>query len=90
MAAYDAEYQLYAKRFAVEVGEIAVGEYGTWGGKLIMRLGPDEFGEAYGEFRALEEQMRRMMSEGLTLSDYVNDRYREAAARVLERPEEFL
>lgn len=90
MGKYDAEFKLYEKRFLVEVGEVAVGDYGTWGGKLIVRLSREEFAEVYDELRILEEQIRRMMTEGLTLSDYVHSKYKEAAARVLERPEDFL
>jgi hypothetical protein len=90
MGRYDAEYELYDKRFQVEVGDVAVGDYGTWGGKLIKRLDREEYATAYGEFRELEERIRTMMTEGMTLSDYVNDLYREAAAKVLERPEDFL
>ncbi len=90
MSSYEAEYRLYLKRFDVEVGDVLTGEYGTWCGKLIKKLGAADYAEAYGDFRVLEDQIRKIMTEGLTLSDYVHDKYLESAARVLERPEEFL
>ncbi len=82
--------EIWSPCFQVEVGDVPVGDYGTWGGKLIKRLDKLEYAAAYGEFRELEERIRTMMTEGMTLSDYVNDLYREAAAKVLERPEDFL
>lgn len=90
MGQFDAEYELYMRRFQVEVGDVPVGDYGTWGGKLIKRLSRAEYVAAYAEFRELEERIRIIMQEGMTLSDHMNDLYREAAAKVLERPEDFL
>ena len=80
-------YHEYLDRFAAALGDIKVGAFGKFGGRLIKKLSFEEFTPAYLEYT----EMLARYTDGLERGDTVNDMVlrilrEQAATLVLEPP----
>ena len=84
------EYLAYLTRFDQHVGQIAVGAYGKWNGRLVRKLSADEFTTKHGEWATLARTYKNIMSRGDTLNDAITKLLRERSAELLLESEPML
>ena len=80
--AFDA-YLAYVARFTEQVGQVEVGGVGKWKGKLVRKLGGDEFAKKHEEFTTLDTTYRGIIERGDTINDAVVRLWRERRAELL-------
>lgn len=79
-----AEYARYLERFAAEIDPaVDVGGFGKYRGKLVAKLGPDEFARAYAEYHELAKHYFESLDRGDTINDVVVRTVRELAAKLV-------
>lgn len=78
-----ADYQGYLSRFAQKVGTLQVGAYGSFRGKLVRKLAPDEFAKKQDELDELARTYQNMLERGDTLNDAVIKLLGERKAELL-------
>jgi hypothetical protein len=83
-------YQEYLTRFHAAVGQVAVGGYGKWKGKLVRKLSPVEFTTKHGEWSTLARTYRGIIERGDTLNDAVTRLLRERQAELIIEEDELL
>ncbi len=81
-----ARYHEYLDRFLTELGDVKVGAFAKWGGKLIKKLSFEEFTPAYLEYTELSEQYFASIERGDTINDVILRVLREKAATLVLDP----
>jgi hypothetical protein len=76
-------YQDYLVRFERLIGAVAVGAYGTFRGKLVRKLSPEEFQRKFDELTSFSEQYNKILERGDTLNDALTKLLRERQAELL-------
>ena len=76
-------YLDYLARFEESVGALSVGAYGKWKGRLVRKLGPDEFAAKHGELATLSSHYHKILERGDTLNDALTKLLRERQAELL-------
>ncbi len=61
----------YERRFARLVGNIELGQYGQFRGRLVCRLGSDEFAAKQAEYDSLGANFLRAIEVGDTMDETV-------------------
>ncbi len=79
-------YHEYLDRFMAELGDVKVGAFAKWGGKLIKKLSFEEFTPAYLEYSELSEQYFASIERGDTINDVILRVLREKAATLVLDP----
>jgi hypothetical protein len=79
-------YQEYLARFARELGDLPVGAFAKFGGRLIKKLTFEEFTPAYLEFSEMRAHYDETIERGDTINDVVLRVLREKAANLVLAP----
>jgi hypothetical protein len=79
-------YAEYLERFTREVGELEVGKFAKYRGKLIKKLGFEEFTPAYLEYTEVSDQYFASLQRGDTVNDMVLRMLREQALSLVLAP----
>ena len=79
-------YHEYLERFTREVGDVAVGAFAKFGGKLIKKLSFEEFTPAYIEYIEMHDRYQDSLDRGDTINDVVLKLLREQAANLVLKP----
>lgn len=81
-----ARYHEYLERFAKELGDVAVGAFAKFNGRLIKKLTFEEFTPAYLEYNEISERYYESLDRGDTINDIVLRLLREKAANLVLQP----
>lgn len=81
------EYLAYLTRFDEQIGQLAVGAYGKWKGKLIRKLSADEFTKKFTEWQTLNRTYQQILERGDTLNDAITKLLRERTLELIFDPE---
>ena len=81
-----ARYHEYLERFARELGEVKVGAFAKYAGRLIKKMSFEDFTPAYLEYAEIAEQYQASIDRGDTINDLVLKLLREQAANLLIKP----
>lgn len=81
-----ARYHEYLERCERELGDIKVGAFAKFNGKLIKKLSFEEFTPAFLEYNEMSERYFESIERGDTINDVVLRVLREQAARLLLAP----
>ena len=76
-------YHEYLARFAAALGEVQVGAFAKYAGKLIKKLSFEEFTPAYLEYTEISERYQESVDRGDTVNDLVVKLLREQAANLV-------
>jgi hypothetical protein len=79
-------YHEYLDRFAAELGDVKVGAFGKFGGRLIKKLSFEEFTPAYIEYSEILARYTDSLERGDTVNDMVLRILREQAATLVLKP----
>jgi hypothetical protein len=79
-------YHQYLERFARELGEVAVGGFAKFGGRLIKKLSFEEFTPIYLEYTEMAGRYHESVERGDTINDVVLRLLRERAANLVLQP----
>jgi len=79
-------YHEYLERFARELGEVQVGAFAKFGGRLIKKLTFEEFTPAYVEYTEMSARYFESLERGDTVNDVVLRLLREQAATLVLKP----
>jgi hypothetical protein len=82
----EARYAEYLARLTQEVGNIGVGEFANYGGRLIHRMPFDEFTAAYSEYTDLLTRYHQSLARGDTVDDLMLKLLREQAVNLAMPP----
>jgi len=77
------EYEGYLTRFTAEHGEVDLGAFVKFKGKLVKKLDLDEFTRVYDEYHQLAAHYFESLDRGDTINDIVVKSIREHAANLL-------
>lgn len=77
-----ATYEDYLRRLEAAVGPIDAGEFRKHQGKLIRRLEPGEYADAYREYMELATRYLEGVDRGDTINDVTVRMIRDHAARL--------
>ncbi|HWO18357.1 MAG TPA: hypothetical protein VNO30_06260 [Kofleriaceae bacterium] len=81
-------YHEYLERFERALGDLPVGAFAKFGGRLIKKLSFEEFSPAYLKYEDLRVHYQKSIERGDTIDDIVRRILREDAANlVLEPPD---
>ena len=83
-------YNHYLSKFEDLFGTLKEGEVAQHQGRLIQKLGYEEFDKKWKEYKQLDEYLCEVMSSGATLNDDIYRNYLELCAQVLESPKDFM
>ena len=81
-----ARYHEYLERVTKELGDVAVGAFAKFGGKLIKKLSFEEFTPAFLEHGELVRRYNESLERGDTINDVVLRLIREKAAGLILPP----
>lgn len=81
--AYQDAYRMYLTRVEAALGKVEVGAYGKHGGKLVKKLGPDEFATLWQDFVDLRATYERMLSGGYTVDNTILKELQQRAADLI-------
>lgn len=81
-----ARYHEYLSRFAAKVGDVQVGAFAKFGGRLIKKLSFEEFTPAFLEYHEIADRYRDSVERGDTVNDVVLKLLREQAATLVLPP----
>jgi hypothetical protein len=81
-----ARYHEYLERFARELGEVKVGAFAKYAGRLIKKMSFEDFTPAFLEYSEIAEQYQESIDRGDTINDLVLKLLREQAANLLIKP----
>jgi hypothetical protein len=79
-------YHEYLERFATAIGEVAVGGFAKYNGRLVKKLGFEDFTPAYLEYTAIVQRYQESLERGDTINDLVIKLLREQAASLVLKP----
>lgn len=66
---FDKEYQRYLERFGTLVGDFQTGQFGRYRGRLVKKLGADEFRAKVEHYMAMGQRFNRIVSSGDTMDE---------------------
>jgi hypothetical protein len=78
-----ASHDDYLRRLEAAVGSLAPGEFAKHQGRLIRRLEPAEYAEAYGEYMQLASAYLAGVDRGDTINDVTVKLIRDHAAQLV-------
>lgn len=81
-----ARYHEYLERVSKELGDIAVGAFAKFNGKLIKKLSFEEFTPAFLEHAQLVQRYFESLDRGDTINDVVLRLIREKSAALILKP----
>jgi len=81
-----ARYDEYLKRFATEIGEVAAGGFAKYNGRLVKKLGFEDFTPAYLEYTGIARSYQESLDRGDTINDLVIKLLREQSASLILKP----
>ena len=81
-----ARYHEYLERVSKELGDIAVGAFAKFGGKLIKKLSFEEFTPAFLEHAELVKSYYDSLERGDTINDVVLRLIRDKSAALILPP----
>jgi len=81
-----ARYHEYLERFTNELGDVKVGAFAKWSGKLIKKLSFEEFTPAYLDYIEVVDRYQESVERGDTINDVVLKVIREQAAQLVLKP----
>lgn len=76
-------YAAYLERAKVELGQITVGGYGKWKGRLVKVLDAEEFARRHAEYLQLRAAYDQIMASGDTVNDAIMQLLTESSAELL-------
>jgi hypothetical protein len=79
-------YHEYLARFAEELGDIKVGAFTKFSGRLIKKLTFEEFTPAFLEYTEISDRYYDSLDRGDTINDVVLRILREKAANLVLKP----
>ena len=79
----DEAYLSYIARFDQQVGALPVGAYGKWKGRLVRKLGAEDFAKKHKELTRLTDTYQQILERGDTMNDAVTKLLRERMAELL-------
>jgi hypothetical protein len=79
-------YHEYLDRFMTEIGDVKVGAFAKYNGRLIKKLSFEEFTPAWLEYQQIATQYTESLERGDTINDVVLRLLREKAAGVVMKP----
>jgi len=79
-------YHEYLRRCEAHLGDVQVGAFAKFGGKLIKKLTFEEFTPAFLEYAEMEAHYREGVERGDTINDIVLKLLRERAAGLVLDP----
>jgi len=79
-------YTEYLERLTQEVGNLELGEFANYAGRLIYKLSFEEFTQAYTEYTELLARYRESLERGDTVDDLVLKLLREQFANLVLPP----
>lgn len=77
------EYARYLDRFGAELGEVELGAFAKYKGKLVKKLEFEEFSRVYEEYHSLAAHYLESLDRGDTINDVIVKSIRENAAALL-------
>jgi hypothetical protein len=83
---FQALFREYLSRFAAEVGDVADGAFVKYQGRLIKRLGFEEFAPAVREYHDLVQRYFDGLERGDTINNIVVKLLRDKAAALVLPP----
>jgi hypothetical protein len=78
-----AEYDAYLARFDAQLGEVEVGSFAKFRGRLIRKLGHEEFATKWGDYHELAGHYFQSVDRGDTINDMVVRLLRDHAATLV-------
>lgn len=81
-----ARYQEYLERFTAQLGEVKVGGFAKYAGRLIKKLAFEEFTPAFLEYAEISARYTDSLERGDTINDVVLKLVREQAAVLVMKP----
>jgi hypothetical protein len=78
-----ARYHEYLERFTRELGDVKVGAFAKFSGRLIKKLSFEDFTPVFLEYSEMAEQYQESIDRGDTINDLVLKLLREQAANLL-------
>jgi hypothetical protein len=81
-----ARYHEYLERFGKQVGEVKVGAFAKYDGRLIKKLSFEDFTPLYIEYSEMLDHYRESLDRGDTINDLVIKLLREHAANLVLKP----
>ena len=79
-----AEYEQYLARFTSAIeGDVEVGAFAKYKGKLVKKMDFDEFSTTYTEYHQLASHYFESLDRGDTINDVVVKAVREGAANLI-------
>jgi hypothetical protein len=81
-----AQYHEYLGRFAAELGDVKVGAFAKYNGKLIKKLSFEEFTPAFLEYQDIFKRYTESIERGDTINDVVLRLLRERCANLVLKP----
>jgi hypothetical protein len=78
-----AEYEAYLVRFDAQFGVIDVGGFAKFRGRLIRKLGHEEFTAKWGDYHELAGHYFQSVDRGDTINDMVVKLLRDNAATLV-------
>ena len=79
-------YHQYLERFSRELGEVTVGAFAKYHGKLIKKLSFEEFTPALVGYLEMAERYTESVERGDTINDVVIKVLRDQAAQLVLQP----
>jgi len=79
-------YREYLERFTAEIGEMKVGGFAKFNGRLVKKLAFEDFTPAYLEYIEIWERYQESLQRGDTINDLVIKLLREQAANLVLKP----
>ncbi|HEU0029597.1 MAG TPA: hypothetical protein VFQ53_03115 [Kofleriaceae bacterium] len=81
-----ARYHEYLDRFMTELGDLQVGAFAKYNGRLVKKLSFEEFTPAFLEYTEIADQYQASLERGDTVNDMVLRVLRDQAANLILKP----
>ena len=81
--AHEDAYRLYLQRVDATLGKLDVGAFGKHGGRLVKKLGPEEFETHWKDFVELRSTYENMLAGGYTVDNAILKELQERAADLI-------
>ena len=79
-------YHEYLQRFATEIGDVEVGGFAKYNGRLVKKLSFEDFTPAYVEYTQIARSYHDSLDRGDTINDLVIKLLREQSASLVLKP----
>ncbi|MBS1121201.1 MAG: hypothetical protein H6Q90_3429 [Deltaproteobacteria bacterium] len=81
-----AHYDEYLQRFSTELGNVEVGAFAKYQGRLIKKLSLEEFSAAHVEYTEMARHFTESLERGDTINNVVIKLLREQASALVLKP----